>query len=381
MSRGDGDAALRQGSLLQRLYFSRLAFMAVIAFVLGLAILIVANIPNGVLSRGWPAVLPFKDIGTALLSTSVIIVAFEYLYREETELRAEERLRRLFPAQADAVMSDLYRRIGSGDPAILSALSTEAIDKIITSALTNQLGEADLAQEVYSDLRRQVIATAERWRNFQVSVILSRYERSPRTGSGSMLQGVFRCEYSTVLTADTFRFTCVSDLAEYRRLLRDPASTLEWYFEPVGALGAESDEVFDLLQFSINGESQSISRTAGEGRQTFVVDAAAAARRLSGQPVYISYAYAVLVQRNSHMLQVDVAHPARGLRVELVYSGCGIRFVSVLDFIASASEPRTLRTSEPSPSVAVVFDGWVFPKSGVAFVWVLEEELRGHQDG
>jgi hypothetical protein len=34
-----------------------------------------------------------------------------------------------------------------------------------------------------------------------------------------------------------------------------------------------------------------------------------------------------------------------------------------------------LRTPEPSPSIQVAFDGWVFPKSGVAFVWVLDEEL------
>ena len=87
------------------------------------------------------------------------------------------------------------------------------------------------------------------------------------------------------------------------------------------------------------------------------------------------YAYSVLVQRNSHLLSIDVAQPARGHRVELMYGGCGIRFVNVLDFIASASEPRIVRTPEPALSVSVAFDGWVFPKSGVAFVWVLDEEL------
>ena len=28
-----------------------------------------------------------------------------------------------------------------------------------------------------------------------------------------------------------------------------------------------------------------------------------------------------------------------------------------------------------SPSVSVVFDGWVMPKGGVAFVWVLDDEI------
>jgi hypothetical protein len=46
--------------------------------------------------------------------------------------------------------------------------------------------------------------------------------------------------------------------------------------------------------------------------------------------------------------------------------------------IASAQQPRTLRspTSVPARSVDVGFDGWVFPKSGVAFVWVLTSEVE-----
>ena len=66
-----------------------------------------------------------------------------------------------------------------------------------------------------------------------------------------------------------------------------------------------------------------------------------------------------------------------GLQVQLWYGDCGIRRVNTLDFIASAQEPRILRSpaSVPTPSVEVGFDGWIFPKSGVAFVWVLESEL------
>jgi hypothetical protein len=29
----------------------------------------------------------------------------------------------------------------------------------------------------------------------------------------------------------------------------------------------------------------------------------------------------------------------------------------------------------PTPSIALRFDGWMLPKAGVAFVWVLEREI------
>jgi hypothetical protein len=363
----------KKRSLLHRLYLSHLALLAVITFVVGLAILIVANLPDSALSKGWIKVLPAKDIGSAFLSTAIIIVAFEYFYREEAELRSEERTKKLFPDQAAAVMSNLFQRLASDDALTFSTLSTETIDRIITNSLARQLGEKDLAREVYSDLRSQVITSPERWRDVHISIGLSPYPNAPSTGSGSMLKAVFRCEYSTVLKLDKFRFSCVSSIDDYRKLLRDPASTFEWYFEPVGGLRAESSEVFTLMQFSIDGEFQSIIRSKRASSQTFTVDAP---RRFSGQRVHVTYTYSVLVQRNGHLLSIDVAQPARGHRVDLTYGGCGIRYVNVLDFIASASEPRITRIPEPTPSISVAFDGWVFPKSGVAFVWVLDEELE-----
>lgn len=93
--------------------------------------------------------------------------------------------------------------------------------------------------------------------------------------------------------------------------------------------------------------------------------------------VTVSYAYRVLVQQHGHLLYLDISRPTKGLKVQFAYGNCGIRYVNVLDYIASSRQPRLshLPASGPSPSIEVGFDGWVFPKAGVAFVWVLEEEL------
>jgi len=92
------------------------------------------------------------------------------------------------------------------------------------------------------------------------------------------------------------------------------------------------------------------------------------------EPHQVSYTYTVLVQRNGNTIQFDIAQPSRRVRIEFLYGGCGIRYVNVSDFFAGVAQPRISRSpaSTPSPAVAVDFDGWVFPKSGVAFVWVLD---------
>jgi hypothetical protein len=62
------------------------------------------------------------------------------------------------------------------------------------------------------------------------------------------------------------------------------------------------------------------------------------------------------------------------VRVELRYGGRGISYLNVLDFIANSQQARIVRSSQalPEQTIEVSYDDWVFPKSGVAFVWALQ---------
>ncbi|HEX3786108.1 MAG TPA: hypothetical protein VHX38_41200 [Pseudonocardiaceae bacterium] len=85
----------------------------------------------------------------------------------------------------------------------------------------------------------------------------------------------------------------------------------------------------------------------------------------------------MLVQRHGHVLYLDLPRPTKGLKVQFSYGDVGIRRVTTLDFIASSEPTRVEQApaSVPARSVDIGFDGWIFPRSGVAFVWVLEDEL------
>ena len=68
-------------------------------------------------------------------------------------------------------------------------------------------------------------------------------------------------------------------------------------------------------------------------------------------------------------------HPSTApCEVELDYGDCAIERVSVLDLIASSRSTRVETTPEsvPGKSVRMSFDGWVFPRSGVGFVWITD---------
>lgn len=83
------------------------------------------------------------------------------------------------------------------------------------------------------------------------------------------------------------------------------------------------------------------------------------------------------MQQHGHLLYLDVGQATKGFYAQLSYSDCGIRHLNVLDYIAGAQASRItqLPATDPTPSVEISFDGWVFPKGGVAFTWVLEREI------
>ncbi len=62
-----------------------------------------------------------------------------------------------------------------------------------------------------------------------------------------MFVATVRWEYKVVPGSPVMRFACVSDLAQYRELNRDPSVTAVWYFEPVGELDGASPDAFKLV--------------------------------------------------------------------------------------------------------------------------------------
>jgi hypothetical protein len=357
-------------SPLQRLYKTKLALLATISTVVGVLFLVLAHWANGHLHGSWVANIPIADVGSALFTTGLIAVFFTYIDQVDAETRANQRLRQVIKDEAPAIRDAVVDGFAFAPDRLTAVASPETLDKVIENSLSIRLGDAELARDAYTDLREQVVRAPERWRDAQVFVALA---QSPHK---DMFVATIRAEYRVVLAAPALRFACLSNDAEYREHLQDPSSTVAWYFEPTAGLDGASPEAFELVQFTVDGKPYIARRTTKRGSQVYTVNLGAevvAAQR----EVTIAYTYRTLVQRHGHLIHLDLVHPTKGFKATLSYGDCGIRYVNVLDYIAGVQQPRVARleASVPTPSVEVAYDGWVFPKGGVAFVWVLEEEM------
>ncbi|WP_117210584.1 hypothetical protein [Allorhizocola rhizosphaerae] len=364
---------------LNRLYKTKLALLAWIALAVGAGLLLLAAWAPSVDSWAWIARLPVATIGETLLGIGLIAIIFEFISRQDAEERDNERLRTILREEAPAIRDAVVEGFAFTPESLTNVASPETLDRVVENCLALRLGDRTLAAEVYSDIRKQVVQAPTRCFDAKVGITLTPWSGGPKTGPGSMFEATIRWEYEVEPLTTPMRFSCVSNEQEYRELLQDPTSTTTWYFAPSSQLDAASPEVFELLHFSVDGHEQRIRRTSRKGAQVYTVQAGPELEAKNRHKV--SYAFRVLVRREGRLLHLDIGRPTRGLNLQLSYGGCGIQAVKVVDHIASATRPQISRlpATAPTPSVSLAFDGWVWPRSGVGFVWTLSTHRKNNQ--
>lgn len=363
-------------SLLDRLYKTKLQLIAVLSTVGGIGVLVLAHWSDSTSAPSWLAAVPLAEIGSTLFGTGLLAVFFEYVDRKHGDQRTDERVRAAVRKEAPAIRDAVLDSFAFDPAALKSIASNQTLDRIAANAIGLRLEDQALAKDVYTDLRDQVIRAPERWQDLRVSVHFAPHEDTV-AADRPMFVATIRREYKVTPAVHSLRFVSTGDLQEYRELLRDPTVAGQWYFQPKEQFDADDRQVFELVQFRVNNTDRPIRRSQRRGSQTYTVSLGKAAT--AGEAVTVSYTYRALVQQHGHLLYLDVPRPTKGIEVQFNYADAGICYVNTLDFMASAEQPlvQTSPADVPAKSVTVRFDGWLFPRSGVAFVWVLEDELAG----
>ncbi|MEV6717275.1 hypothetical protein AB0M48_35190 [Lentzea sp. NPDC051208] len=361
---------------LDQLYETKAQLIAVLSTVIGVGLLILNRWPPAIeWLLHFPVPIPLGELGAGFFGFGVLGIYFQILDRAAGERRLDRRIgkaiRQEAPAFSGAVIDSLAFK-----PEMLESIaaSDELLDRVASNALALRLKDKQLAKDLYTDVRDQVINAAERWRDVEVSVSLRPWAGGPAFGHGSMFVATVRWEYKVRSASPTLRFACVADEREYKEMLRDPAITSAWHFDLSGGFAAEDPEVFELISLAVNGKEREIQRTSSAGTQVY---AASLGEQASADEMTVAYTYRVLVQRHGHVLYLDLPRPAKGLHVQLDYASAGIRRMNTVDYISSSQSTRVeqSRRMDEAKTVNISFDGWTLPRAGVAFVWVLEDEL------
>lgn len=367
---------IKADALPQRLRKTKAALLATVLTLAGILLIMLNGWLSG-LSLGdwsWLHALPLGELGGTLFGAGLLGTLFEYSFRKDQEAATTRQFRQIIhdeaPAMRDAVVEGF--RFDTQD---LKRIATpRLLDELAVNSLGMRFGDAAFGREVYGDIKHQAITAEERWYDARVDATLG-IPRVRSIAPNPFFDLLVRWEYTVVPKHRFRKFAVVSDRQRYDQMVAERGETSVW-FKPAGTkLDVTDLDNFALIEFVVDGEPLKITRTTDEHGQVYTVDVGEAVVEAE-QPVVMSFTYRSRLRRDGHMVHFDVDRPTKGFELELNYQDAGIAKMKLVDFISST---RRARVSE-APDVAGVkkytmsYDGWVLPRAGVAFVWILEDE-------
>lgn len=363
-------------SLAHRLRRAKGALLAVSLTLAGLLLMMlgqwIKQVELG--TWAWLVTIPVADIGSTLLVAGMVDTIFDMALRRDQEETVKAQFRQIIhdeaPAMRDAVIEGF--RFNTDD---LERIATpRLLDELAVNSLGMRFGDMAFGREVYGDIKHQAITAEERWYDARVDATLG-IPRVRSIAPNPFFDLLVRWEYTVVPKHRFRKFAVVSDRQRYDQMVAERGETSVW-FKPAGTkLDVTDLDNFALIEFAVDGEPLKITRTIDEHGQVYTVDVGEAVVEAE-QPVVMSFTYRSRLRRDGHMVHFDVDRPTKGFELELNYQDAGIAKMKLVDFISST---RRARVSE-APDVAGVkkytmsYDGWVLPRAGVAFVWILEDE-------
>jgi len=366
----------RRSSLASRLRKTKAALLAVALTFAGIVLIMV----NGWLSSiylgawSWLHALPFGELGGILLGAGLLGTLFEYSFRKDQEEATVEQFRAIIKEQAPAMRDAVIEGFAIHPDDLKRVAKPELLDDIASNAMSLRLGDEQFAREIYRDIRDQAIHAAERWYDVEVRIRLSS-ARERSAGGTPLFDVIVEWEYTTVPSGPIRRFACVSDRDEYNDLRQDVPATSTWLMVPRPGMDASSRDFYELLELTVNGESQEIKRTARKTGQTYTVHLGPAAQ--TGESVRIRQVFRTVTPTWGHRLFFELPQPGRNISLTLDYTNTDIAYMRVSDTVGALVPPQVsqLPPAVPGRVVTVEAPGWLLAKSGFAFTWTLNAEL------
>jgi hypothetical protein len=327
---------------------------------------------------GWIYVVPWESLASACLGSSLVAFAFEWFIRKETEAKLNEELAHHFREQHHAIANEVARVIFTGGDIMRRILAPNVVDDMIRTGLEIKLGDNYLAKKVYDDQLSQLLTYKERRQNYRCNIYLAPLKNTqlPDDVRQKYYEASIDVRYDTVLQKDSFRFTCVANMEDYNVLLNDPIHELRWEAELTQDFPTLNEAVFDVESITVGGLELNIRRET-LGKEFIITAEHVHLSTMHGQEVKVKYRYKVKLQKRGHLLMVHIPCPTQNVVVELDYTKTDIRFVNVLDFFGSRAKSNVRYTPHvpKADKVEIEVNEWIFPKGGVAFVWVLRSEM------
>jgi alanine racemase len=276
----------------------------------------------------------------------------------------------LHEGQADRVEPSL-RRIFIPD----EEKSIARIDNIIRHCFQTRARNEELGDAIYYEMFETLFGKEDRQLelrdDFRYRIRVSEF--SPDEGLPEKLRRDYfkvttHVEYTKALRNAFFIIGCALNDAQLAAFFEDKRCEYRWLLNRGEALDPERD--FRVNSVRIDGEDVPIIRTENSPRGYEVWCGSEDLKKKLNQSARVAIEIETKKLKSNRLFSAYLIYPTRGMEISFHYEGTGIKNVRDVGFFAGKHPyPETTREEGKSVTLRLGNDTWIFPTSGVTFVW------------
>ncbi len=192
---------------------------------------------------------------------------------------------------------------------------------------------------------------------------------------------VYDLRYETVLKKNILKFVCVRDIEELNIAMHE-SSLFSRYMLPVSKDIIENiSQVYTTDFVEINGIRLNEIKDEALNEEKYYFTQCFTRSELSnliGKKVSVRYRITTIINKFAHFYTMVTEYPIQNLSMSFDVGDTDIKMIWPIDCFSSGNIPKyTYTPTKKKPKkieVTVGKDEWVYPRSGVTFVWRLSNE-------
>jgi alanine racemase len=265
----------------------------------------------------------------------------------------EPRLRRIF-------IPDEEKSISRIDNIIRHCLQTRACDEELGNAIYYEMFETLFGKE---DRRLELRS------GFRYDISIAKLPKAKNAASSrDYLRVSTHVEYKKTFRDNIFMIGCASNNAQLASLFEDPRCEYRWLLNNGKDLVMDRD--FTVERVRIDNEKVPIIETKNTKRGYEIWCGSEQLKKKINTEVKLEIEISTKKARENKIFPIYLVYPVRGLEINFHYEKAGIKNVREESFFAGRHpQPSVSIKKGKSIGIKISDKDWIFPTSGVIFIW------------
>ena len=255
--------------------------------------------------------------------------------------------------------------------------SIARIDNMIRGCLQARTSDMEFADAIYYEIFETLFGRENRQlelrMGFRYDIRISDFpnrEKESRGPDADYFRVTTHIEYIKTLREKFFIIGCARNDAQLSALFEEEKCEYRWLLNGTDSPFSEGD--FRVICVRVDGRNAPVISAGNTDRGYEVLCGGDELDNYLNKQVKIEIEIETKKHKSSKMFSVYLAYPTRGMNISFNYEKTGLKNVREVSFFAGRHPHPEIRLDKgKSIELDIGEDEWVFPNSGVTFIWDL----------